>query len=147
METYEGWYFSRQCTALDPLLFLIYINSLPSQLNNGLVLQYADDTTIVCTAPTPAAVQSIMCAQLSVIQQWISQSKMKVNIKKSSVMPQIALRSLHILLFQLIMSCCKWLRNRSIWGLSLTVVCRGLTMLLMCTSTRDSSSVFISCCW
>ena len=48
-----------QGSALGPLLFLIYMNLLPSQLTNGLLLQYADDTTIICTGVNPAAVQTI----------------------------------------------------------------------------------------
>ena len=71
-----------QGSALGPVLFLIYMNSLPTQLTKGLLLQYADDTTIICTAATPAAMQNTMCSQLSLMQQWILQS----NFKKSSVM-------------------------------------------------------------
>ena len=50
-----------QGTALEPLLFLIYMNSLPSQLTIGLLLQYADDTTIICSGVNSAAVQ--LCAR------------------------------------------------------------------------------------
>jgi len=32
-----------QGSALGPLLFLIYVNSLPRQITEGLLLQYADD--------------------------------------------------------------------------------------------------------
>jgi len=83
VETYGGW-----GSALGPFLFLIYMNSLPAQLTNGLLLQYiyADDPTIICTGATAAAVQNTMCSQLSLIQQWILQSKMNINFKKSSVM-------------------------------------------------------------
>ena len=73
-----------QGSALGPLLFLIYMNSLPSQLTNGLLLQYADDTTI--SGVNSVAVQTIMCSQLSLIQHWFLQSKMKINFKKSLVM-------------------------------------------------------------
>ena len=75
-----------QGSALGPLLFLIYVNSLPSQLTEGVLLQYADDTTIICSGITPAAVQTTMCSQLSLIQHWVLQSKMKINFRKSSVM-------------------------------------------------------------
>ena len=75
-----------QGSALGPLLFLIYMNSLPSQLTEGLLLQYADDTTIICSGITPAAVQTTTCSQLSLIQHWVLQSKVKINFRKSSVM-------------------------------------------------------------
>jgi len=82
VETYEGWYTPGKC----PGAIVVYMNSLPAQLTNGLLLQYADDTNIICTGATPAAVQNTMCSQLSLIQQWILQSKMNINFKKSSVM-------------------------------------------------------------
>ena len=39
-----------QGSALGPLLFVVYINSLPSQVTHGLLLQYANDTTMMCDA-------------------------------------------------------------------------------------------------
>ena len=62
------------------------MNSLPSQLTDGLLLQYADDTTVICSGVDPSAVRTIMCSQLSLIQHWVLQSKMRINFKKSSVM-------------------------------------------------------------
>ena len=41
-----------QGSALGPLLFLVYMNSLPSQVTQGLLLQYADDTTLICSGST-----------------------------------------------------------------------------------------------
>ena len=57
------------------------MNSLPVQVTNGLLLQYADDTTVICTGATSTDVQNIMCFQLSLIQRWILQSKMNINFK------------------------------------------------------------------
>ena len=64
------------------------MNSLPSQIlvTDGMLLQYADDTTVICGGVNTAAVQTIMCSQLSIIQQWVLESKMKINFRKSSVM-------------------------------------------------------------
>ena len=41
--------------SLGPLLFLIYMNKLPLQVTDGLLVQCADDTTLICCGPTPAA--------------------------------------------------------------------------------------------
>ena len=38
-----------QVSALGPLLFVIYMNILPLQITDGLLVQYADDTTLVCS--------------------------------------------------------------------------------------------------
>ena len=34
-------------SALGPLLFLIYMNTLPFVIDDGVLLQYADDTTLI----------------------------------------------------------------------------------------------------
>ena len=75
-----------QGSALGPLLFLIYMNSLPPQIFQGLLLQYADDTALICSGPTPAAAGIVMNSQLMLIQQWIVASKMKLNYSKSTDM-------------------------------------------------------------
>ena len=38
-----------QSSALGPLLFLIYINAMPSLVKFGRLLQFADDTTLICS--------------------------------------------------------------------------------------------------
>ena len=38
-----------QGSALGPLLFLIYMNEMPSQVSHGKLLQYADDTALICS--------------------------------------------------------------------------------------------------
>ena len=45
--------------ALGPLL-LLYINTLPSRISEALLLQFADDTTIVCSRPNPVATASVI---------------------------------------------------------------------------------------
>ena len=33
---------------MGPLLFLVYVNDIPSIVKNGKLLQFADDTTLIC---------------------------------------------------------------------------------------------------
>ena len=75
-----------QGSALGPLLFLVYMNSLPSQVTQGLLLQYADDTTLICSGSTPDIVTTTVSIQLSYIQSWINRSRMKLNFTKSCVL-------------------------------------------------------------
>ena len=79
-----------QGNALGSLLLLFYMNTLPSQLHvtDEPLLQYADVTTVIClrSGVTTTAVQTTMCSQLSIIQQSIQQSKLKIYFRKSSVM-------------------------------------------------------------
>jgi len=43
-----------QGSALVPLLFLIYMNILPPVITNSILLQYADDTTLICFGSSPS---------------------------------------------------------------------------------------------
>lgn len=43
----EGQYTAR-CTPV-PLLFLIYVNMMPSLVKYGRLLEFADDTTLICS--------------------------------------------------------------------------------------------------
>ena len=62
------------------------MNTLPSSVNDALLLQYADDTTLVCSGLTPAAAACIMNQQLTLIHDWLIKHRMKLNVEKSRVM-------------------------------------------------------------
>ena len=87
---YSLWAFMKvgipQGSALDPLLFLIYVNTLPSRIGDALLLQYADDTTLVCSGLDPIATASVMNQQLALIRDWLVEHRMKLNVQKSCVM-------------------------------------------------------------
>ena len=69
-----------------PLLFLIYVNQMPSKVSNGCLLQFADDTCLICSAESPSAVAAMLQDDLNSLSKWIVMSKMRLNLKKSSVM-------------------------------------------------------------
>jgi len=75
-----------QGSALGPLLFLVYVNDMPSQVSHGCLLQFADDTCLICSGDSADAVAQMLQEDLRVLSQWIMTSKMKLNLKKSSVM-------------------------------------------------------------
>ena len=75
--TLLSWgYNSSQC----PWTFLlfIYVNIMPLQIQHGSLLQYADDTCLICCGSTHLDLQSL--------SGWIANSKVFINIKRSSVM-------------------------------------------------------------
>ena len=75
-----------QGSALGPLLFLIYVNEMPSQVRHGCLLQFADDTCLICAGDSPGAVAGMLQGDLCVLSHWVALSKMKLNFKKSNVM-------------------------------------------------------------
>ena len=87
---YSSWAVMKggipQGSALGPLLFLIYMNTLPSKIGDALLLQYADDTTLVCSGTDPATTAGVMNRQLASIYDWLVEHRMWLNVHKSRVM-------------------------------------------------------------
>jgi len=52
----------------------------------GILLQYADDTTLICSAPHVQDVGALMNLHLMVISQQTVNDKMQLNFLKSSEM-------------------------------------------------------------
>ena len=75
-----------QGSALGPLLFLIYVNAMPLQVSRGCLLQFADDICLICSGDSPVTVAKILQDDLHDLSKWIEMSRMKLNLKKSSVM-------------------------------------------------------------
>ena len=75
-----------QGSALGPLLFLVYVNDMPSQIRHGKLLQYADDTALICSGINQDIAHQHLSEDLEQLARWIEQSKMRLNADKSSVM-------------------------------------------------------------
>ena len=61
------------------------MNKLPLQVTDGLSVQYADDTTLICCGPTPVAAAALMNSQLQIVSNFISDSRMMLNFNKCNV--------------------------------------------------------------
>ena len=59
---------------------------MPSQVQHGCLLQFADDTCLICVGDSPDAVAEMLQGDLCVLSHWVALSKMKLNFKKSNVM-------------------------------------------------------------
>ena len=59
---------------------------MPSQVSHGKLLQYADDTALICSGTDFAEVHRCITEDLHPLSAWLTQSKMKLNVAKSSVM-------------------------------------------------------------
>ena len=75
-----------QGSALGPLLFLVYVNDMPLAVKQSCLLQFADDTCLICQGKSPAIVGRHLNADLCLLSTWIHNSKMQFNLNKSSVM-------------------------------------------------------------
>ena len=70
-----------QESILGPLLFNIYVNSLPNVVKNARVILYADDAVLICTAPT--SVEAILARDFN----WIcDRYQLAINVKKTKLM-------------------------------------------------------------
>ena len=62
------------------------MNNLSSQITCGSLLQYADDTALICAGSTLSVVHQQLCDDLSHLLSWVNQSKMQLIIEKSIIM-------------------------------------------------------------
>ena len=75
-----------QGSILGPLLFILYINDLPSCGVYSKPRMYADDTTLTSAAEDPDTLQVIMNSDLDTIQTWLKVNKLTLNVKKTKYM-------------------------------------------------------------
>ena len=69
---------------LGPLLFLVYINDLPTAVNHCSVSLYANDTVLYCySGPNVKDLENALNEDLSRIALWLNRNKLTVNIEKT----------------------------------------------------------------
>ena len=78
--------FLRRVPWVHCYVFLIYVNTLPSQVTDGVLLQYADATTLIHSGSYPLAAAEVMNSQLQLVYDWTASNKMQLNVNKSKVM-------------------------------------------------------------
>jgi hypothetical protein len=76
-----------QVSILGPVLFLLYINDLPSCLENGIARLFADDTNMTSTGCNLESVENKMQIELSLkIKSRAQQITLKPNIIKVKIL-------------------------------------------------------------
>ena len=75
-----------QGSTIAPLLFTIFINSLPSILRECMVHVYADDVTIWYSAKTLAAIERAVQPDIAAINTWCSSSRLIISAAKTKAM-------------------------------------------------------------
>ena len=71
---------------LGPLIFVAYVNNLPSVLVNSNTYLYADDTTTVVSGKDIAQINNKLLGELSVASMWLKEHMLTLNPSKTKVM-------------------------------------------------------------
>ena len=76
-----------QGSILGPLLFSIYVNSMPNCISNGIIDMYADDTTLSVSGATAHEVeQKLTLALNEVMTMDYKKTRLVLNSDKTCVM-------------------------------------------------------------
>ncbi len=75
-----------QGSILGPLLFVLYVNDLPSVVRNCKILMYADDTVLFYPDSDVAVIQQKLNDDLELIGTWLLDNGLFVNTSKSESM-------------------------------------------------------------
>ena len=75
-----------QGSILGPLLFVIYMNDLPTSLEHCHVNMYADDTAFYISAPSVNEITLYLQTDLVNVSHWLNVNKLSLHIGKTSTM-------------------------------------------------------------
>lgn len=75
-----------QGSILGPLLFVIYINDLPSVLESCSASLYADDTVVYCYGSSSQELSEKLNRNLLTVAKWLNEHKLTLNLEKSKCM-------------------------------------------------------------
>ena len=75
-----------QGSILGPLLFIIYINDLPSVIQNCSIQLYADDTLLFFSSNSVTLIESTLSGDLNRIISWLNRNFLFLNHSKTKIM-------------------------------------------------------------
>ena len=73
-----------QGSVLGPLLFLIYINDIPSASSKFAFYLFADDTSIYFESGNLEQLQKVVNSELKHIKKWLDANKLALNVDKTN---------------------------------------------------------------
>ena len=72
-----------QGSTIGPIMFIVFINDLPSVLEHSSALMYADDTVLYSSHLNNKTVRKNVQCDLSKIQNWCKENRLTVNVSKT----------------------------------------------------------------
>ena len=75
-----------QGSVLGPLLFIVFINDLPSIVHRCKIVLYADDPALFFAGRNIQTIQSALQVDLNTVGKWFSLNRLLVNCDKTNVM-------------------------------------------------------------
>ena len=86
-----------QGSILGPLLFLIYMNDIPSSSECFKYILYADDTTLFSTIQISEAIPKDLNKHLAEVYNWLAVNKLSLNVKKRNIfLPELKINDISI---------------------------------------------------
>ena len=82
---HEMDYGTCQGSCLGPLLFLVFINDLSLNNENGISLLFADDTTLLHSHHDLETLKELVTNDLQRLMDWFKANKLTINLSKTEV--------------------------------------------------------------
>ena len=72
-----------QGSILGPLLFVLFVNEMPSVVSRCNVMMYADDTVMIFSSNSAEEIEDVLNQELNTLYAWLSTNGLFLNKKKS----------------------------------------------------------------